>query len=167
MRAGTLSAVLALERFGSDSRADQINPIHKCGTAVGQLFHSLFLCDFVSMDEFRRELLRIVDRGESAHRLLRATYAGNIPAHRGRRVEELIAMSGSLTLLSNITIAWMTLHMQQVIDRWKREEGHQVDPELLRHIGPARSEGVNFRGKLDFTVRQYQERLLAKSARRN
>ena len=76
-------------------------------------------------------------------------------------------ISGSLTLLSNITIAWMTLHMQQVIDRWKREEGRRVDPELLRHIGPARSEGVNFRGKLDFPVCQYQERLLAKSAPRN
>ena len=162
--AGTLSAVLALERFGSDSRAD---PIHKCGTAIGQLFHTLFLCDFVSIDDFRRELLRILDRGEATHRLLRAIYAGNIPAHHGRRQEELFAISGPLTLLSNITIAWMTLHMQQVIDRWKREEGRRIDPELLRHIGPARSEGVNFRGKLDFPVHQYQERLLAKSARRN
>lgn len=159
--AGTLSAVLALDRFGAESRAD---PIHKCGSAMGQLFLTLFLCDFVGKGDFRRELLRILDRGESTHRLLRAIYAGNIPAHRGRRPEELIAISGSLTLLSNITIAWMTLHMQQVINRWKKEEGRHIDPELLRHIGPARSEGVNFRGKLDFPVGQYQDRLLSKKA---
>ena len=59
----------------------------------------------------------------------------------------------------------MTLHMQQVINRWKKE-GRHIDPELLRHIGPARSEGVNFRGKLDFPVRQYQDRLLSKKARK-
>lgn len=140
--AGTLSAVLARNRFGSESRAD---PIHKCDSAMGQLFLTLFLCDFVGKDEFRRELLRILDRGESTHLLLRAIYAGNLPAHRGRRPEELIAISGALTLLSNITIAWMTLHMQEVIDRWKREEGRHTDPELLRPTGPARSEGVSFR----------------------
>jgi TnpA family transposase len=160
--AGTVSGVLALDRFGSESRAD---PIHKCGSAMGQLFLTLFLCDFVGKDEFRRELLRILDRGESTHRLLRAIYAGNIPAHRGRRPEELIAISGSLTLLNNITIAWMTLHIQEVTNRWKKEEGRHIDPELLRHIGPSRSEGVNFRGKLDFPVHQYQDRLLSKKAR--
>ena len=131
------------------------------------MFHTPFLCDFVSIDDFRRELLRILDRGESTHRLLRAIYAGNIPAHCGRRPEELIAISASLTLLSKVTIAWMTLHMQQVIDQRKREEGRRLDPGVLRQIGLARSEGINFRGKLDFPVRQYQERLLAKSAQRN
>lgn len=82
-----------------------------------------------------------------------------------RRPEELTAISGSLTLLSNITIAWMALHVQQVINRWKKEEGRHIDPELLRHIDPARSEGVSFRSKLDFPMRQYQDRLLFKKAR--
>ncbi len=51
--------------------------------------------------------------------------------------------------------------MQQGMDRLRWEEGRLIDPELLRHIGPARSEGVNFRGKLDFPFHQYQERLLS------
>ncbi|MCB1675099.1 MAG: Tn3 family transposase [Halioglobus sp.] len=111
-------------------------------------------------DDFRRELLRILDRGESTHRLLRAIHAGDSLAHRGRRPEELIAVSGSLTSLSNITIAWMTLHMQQVIDRWQREEGRGVDTPLLRQFRPAQSEGVNCRGKSDFPLHQYHERFL-------
>jgi TnpA family transposase len=163
IEAGTVSGNLALERFGADSRAD---PIRKCGSAMGPLFLTLFLCDFVSNETFRRELLRILDRGEATHRLLRAIHDGNIAATRGRRREELVAISGSLTLLSNITMAWMTHHMQRVIDRWKQEEGHNVDRDILRHIGPARFEGVNFRGTFDFPVSQYQSRLLAKSARR-
>ena len=155
--------MLALERFGADSRAD---PIHKCGSAIGRLFLTLFLCDFVSNETFRRELLRILDRGEATHRLLRAIHSGNIAAARGRRREELTAISGSLTLLSNVTMAWMTHHMQRVLDRWKRENGRTVDRNILPHIGPAHFEGVNFRGKFDFPMRQYQERLLAKAVQR-
>jgi TnpA family transposase len=164
VEAGTLSGVLALERFGADSRAD---PIHKCGSALGRLFLTIFLCDFVSNESFRRELLRILDRGEATHRLLRAIHYGNITATRGRRREELSAISGSLTLLSNITMAWMTHHMQGVLDRWKREEGRSIEHDILRHIGPARFEGVNFRGKFDFPLGQYQERLLPKAVRQH
>jgi TnpA family transposase len=164
VEAGTLSGLLALERFGADSRAD---PIHKCGSALGRLFLTVFLCDFVSNESFRRELLRILDRGEATHRLLRAIHYGNITAARGRRREELSAISGSLTLLSNITMAWMTHHMQRVLDRWKRDHGRNVERHILRHIGPARFEGVNFRGKFEFPVRQYQARLLPKAVRRH
>jgi hypothetical protein len=57
----------------------------------------IFLCDFVSNESFRRELLRVLDRGEATHRLLRAIHYGNITATRGRRREELSAISGSLT----------------------------------------------------------------------
>jgi TnpA family transposase len=164
VEAGTLSGLLALERFGADSRAD---PIHKCGSALGRLFLTVFLCDFVSNESFRRELLRILDRGEATHRLLWAIHYGNITAARGRRREELSAISGSLTLLSNITMAWMTHHMQRVLDRWKRDHGRNVERHILRHIGPARFEGVNFRGKFEFPVRQYQARLLPKAVRRH
>ena len=43
-----------------------------------------------------------------------------------------------------------------VLDRWKREDGRHVDRDILRHIGPAHFEGVNFRGTFDFPMRQYQ-----------
>ena len=164
IEAGVLSGVLALERFGSDARAD---PIHKCGSAVGRLFLTLFLCDFVSNETFRRELLRILDRGEATHRLLRAIHSGNIAAARGRRREELSAISGSLTLLSNVTMAWMTHHMQHVIDRWKQENVRSIDRDILRHIGPAHFEGVNFRGKFDFPMHQYRDRLLPKAVQQD
>jgi len=55
--------------------------------------------------------------------------------------------------------------MQGVLDRWKRDEGRRIERDILRHIGPARFEGVNFRGKFDFPLSRYQERLLPKTAR--
>jgi hypothetical protein len=59
----------------------------------------------------------------------------------------------------------MTHHMQRVLDGWRHESGQGIDRDILRHIGPAHFEGVNFRGKFDFPMHLYQERLLPKTAR--
>jgi hypothetical protein len=64
---GWTSAVLALERFGSASRAD---PIHKTGTALGQWPRSLFLGDYFTVEAFRRELSRRLSHSESVHTML-------------------------------------------------------------------------------------------------
>jgi len=94
--------------------------------------HKETSCRFTIIEVGAHENLRIYDASIVS---MASTISPNIPAHRGRRPEELIAISGSLTLLSNITIAWMTLHMQEVINRWKREEGRHIDPELLGILG--------------------------------
>jgi TnpA family transposase len=77
---GWLSAVLALTRFGAAARAD---PIHKAGNALGKLLRSLFLCDYLSNEGFRREILRILNRGESVHTLQRIIHSCSIAAARG------------------------------------------------------------------------------------
>jgi TnpA family transposase len=64
---------------------------------LGQLLRTLFLCDYLSHEGFRREVLRILNHGESVHTLQRAIHFGSIAAARGRRREELVAISGSLT----------------------------------------------------------------------
>lgn len=83
----------------------------------------------------------------------------------GHRREELSAISGSLTLLSNVTMVWMTQHMQHVPNRWKKENVRSVYRDILRHSGTVHIEGVNFRSKFDFQMQQYRDRLLPKAAR--
>jgi TnpA family transposase len=102
---GWTSGMLALDRFGSASRRD---PIFLAGTHLGKLYRTLFLCDYFTNPSFRRELLRILNHGESVHKLQRAIHFGGIDVARGRRHDELVAISGALTLLSNLAMAWMT-----------------------------------------------------------
>ena len=160
---GWTSAVLALTRFGAAARAD---PIHKAGSALGKLLRSLFLCDYLSNEGFRREILRILNRGESVHTLQRIIHFGSITATRGRRHEELLAISGSLTLLTNMVMAWTTQRMQHVLDTWQRTGTRHVAPDLLRHIGPMPFQNINFRGEMAFPLARYRSRLIpALSAR--
>jgi len=154
---GWTSAVLALTRFGAAARAD---PIHKAGSALEKLFRSLFLCDYLSNEVFRREILRSLNRGESVHTLQRVIHCGSIAAARGRRHEELIAISGSLTLLTNMVMAWMTQRIQQVLDTWQRTGTRCVEPELLRHVAPMHFQNINFRGEMQFPLARYRSRLI-------
>ena len=160
---GWTSAVLALERFGATSRAD---PIHQAGSALGKLLRSLFLCDFLSNEAFRREVLRILNHGESTHTLQRVIHFGSIAAARGRRREELVAISGSLTLLSNVVMAWMTQQIQQVLDTWHQTGVRRVEPEILRHIAPVHFQDVNFRGQMQFPLARYRNRLIPAASSR-
>src|SRR5262245_20067693 len=154
---GWTSAVLALTRFGAASRA---YPIHQAWSALGKVLRTMFLCDYLSNEGFRREILRILNHGESVHTLQRVIHFGSIAAARGRRREELVAISGSLTLLANIVMAWMTHRIQQVLDTWQEAGARRVEPEVLRHIAPVHFEGINFRGMMQFPMARYRSRLI-------
>ncbi len=138
IKSGRLSAIVALERFGSAAHGD---PIHRAADHLGKLLRTLFLCDYFSNTGFRRELHTLLNRGESVHQLQRAIYTGKVAPERGRRRDEMIAISGSLTLLTNLVIA-NTQRMQDTVERW-RHKGQQVDDDWLRRMGPAHFARVN------------------------
>jgi TnpA family transposase len=159
---GRVSAIVALQRFGSAAQGD---PIHRAADHLGKMLRTLFLCDFFSNTEFRRELRTLLNRGESVHQLQRAIYSSKVPHDRGRRQDEMIAISGSLTLLTNLVIAWNTQRMQATVDTWRRK-GQRIDDDWLRRMGPAHFAHVNFRGILSFPIHLYQDSLLEAAPRR-
>ncbi|WP_175795890.1 Tn3 family transposase [Burkholderia anthina] len=156
IHSGRVSAVVALQRFGSAAQGD---PVHRGADQLGKLLRTLFLCDYFSNVAFRRELQMLLNRGESVHQLQRAIYTGKVAPERGRRRDEMLAISGALTLLTNLVIAWNTQRMQATVDDWRRK-GRQVDDEWLRRMGPAHFAHVNFRGILTFPIERYGEVLL-------
>lgn len=156
---GRISATVALQRFGSAARRD---PVHKAADHLGRLLRTLFLCDFFSNPEFRREIHAILGRGESVHLLQRAIYFGRIPADRGRRRDELIAISGAHTLLTNLVIAWNTHRMQDTVDRWRRK-GQHVPQDWLARMGPVHFAHINFRGTFKYGIAKYADMLIAPS----
>jgi Tn3 transposase DDE domain-containing protein len=62
-------------------------------------------------------------------------------------------------LLANLTMAWTTHHLQQVVDQWTRD-GHPVREKLLRHIAPVHVTAINFRGTFHFPLERYAKRLI-------
>lgn len=159
IRGGRVSPKAALERLGSAARGD---PMHKAADQLGRLMRTLFLCDYFSNDEFRREIHTLLNRGESVHQLQRAIYYGRLAAERGRRRDEIRAISGSHALLTNVVIAWNTVKMQAVVDRWRKEK-HPIEDGWIRRMGPVHFGNVNFRGLMAFGVERYADALLQRS----
>ena len=156
IRAGKVSAHLAIQRLGSAAAGD---PVHRAAEHLGRLLRTLFLCDYLAIEAFRREIHTLLNRGESVHQLQRAIYSGRVAPERGRRRDEMVAISGAHALLTNVVLAWNTQRMGTVVSRL-REGGLQCVDDGVRGLGPAHFDHINFRGILKFNVEKYADALL-------
>jgi len=127
---------------------------------IGQLLRTVFLCDYFLNDVFRRELLRVLNRGESVNALKRAIYTGRVASFQAKRHDELAAVGDALGLLANLVMAWNSAQMQAAFDRLNARRTTAVPPELIGRIAPTRTEGINLRGVFRFPVEVYADRLL-------
>ena len=158
---GNASAINVLNCFGSASRGD---PLYEAGVHLGRLLRTVFLADYFVIEAFRRELLRVLNRGESVNALKRAIYAGRVASSQAKRTEEMQAVADALSLLANIVMAWNTARMQTVVDGWKLR-GYVVPAELMGKVAPTRTEGINLRGVFRFPIELYADRLLPRAAK--
>jgi hypothetical protein len=93
------------------------------------------------------------------HQLQRAVYSGKVAPERGRRRDELKAISSSHALLTNIVLAWDTARMHEVVERLMRD-GIPVEDDWLRRIGLSR---INFRGTMRFGVEKFVAALIQRA----
>lgn len=156
IRVGKISAELASRLLGSAARGD---PAHRAADHLGRLLRSIFLCDYVTIPDFRREIHMLLSRGESVHQLQRAIYTGRIAPERGRRRDEMKAISGSHALLTNVVLAWNTNRMDDVVMRLQKD-GMSIDDAWLRRMGPVHFGHINFRGTFRFGIEKYAKALL-------
>ena len=96
------------------------------------------------------------------HQLQRAVYSGNVAPERGRRRDEMKAISGSHALLTNIVLAWNTSRMHEGVERLKRDR-IPFEDDWLRRIGPAHFSHINFRGTMRFGVEKRAAALIQRA----
>jgi len=154
---GYTSATFLLERLGSAARGSRL---HRAGSQLGQLWRTVYLCDYTAQADFRRSINRLLVRGESLHQLQRAIHYGPIRADRGRRREELALISGALTLLTNAVVAYNTWKLNEAVES-RRKAGRSVPADvILAHIAPIAFGHINFRGIYRFPLDRYVDRLV-------
>ena len=158
---GRLSAVLACERHGTAARGQKG---YRAGHELGLLLRTLHQCDTLSIPDFRRATLRLLNDNERTHTLQRQIRRAGSRSRRGRRAEELGAQSGALALVTNLVMAWNTHQMQATLDRWRTSGERKVDAAILSHITPTGFDKVNFDGVLAFSLVQHRARILPSSS---
>jgi len=151
---GHVSGTIALARFGS---ASSDNPTYRAGVHLGRLIRSVFLCDYLLSEDFRRILNRILVHGEAVHTLQRAICAGTFSKPRGQHEPELHAASGALTLMTNLCLAWTANKMQEHLLDDARQAPNEEQIAWLTQVSPAHFSGINFRGIFNFPVESYAQ----------
>ena len=157
---GRLSAVLACERHGTAARGQKG---YRAGHELGLLLRTLHQCDTLSIPDFRRATLRLLNDKERTHTLQRQIRRAGSRSQRGRRMEELGAQSGALALATNLVMAWNTHQMQATLDRWRTTGERKVEAVVLSHITPTGFDHVNVDGVLAFSLEQHRARILPSS----
>ena len=113
IREGWCSASQVLARFGSDAQGD---PLYQAAVIFGRLVRTQYLCEYFVDSDFRDAIRRVLNHGESVHQLQRTIRPHAIGPKRGRSREEQRAISGLLSLLSNLVMGWNTQKIQQLMD---------------------------------------------------
>jgi TnpA family transposase len=149
LKAGYGSVATIIERHGSAASG---TPVFECGTLIGKVVRSLFLLDFLTKPDFRREVHKLLSQGESVHQLQRVLMAGTIKAKQGRTLREITAVSGALSLLTNIVMLWNTQAMQQVVGRLPMGD---IPDDHLARIAPVAHRHINMNGKMRFALEDY------------
>jgi hypothetical protein len=93
-----------------------------------------FWPDYFVNEAFRRELLHVLNRGESVNSLKRSLYVGRVANYQAKQHDEMQGVADALSLLANIVMAWNTMKMQAALDRSNARRASTVPPELIGRI---------------------------------
>ena len=126
---------------------------------LGRLLRTAFLADYFVKTPFRQELRRVLNRGEAVNALKRAIYTGRISPAQAKRADEMQAVADGLSLLANTVMAWNTMQMQAVVDRWANRR-QVIEADIMAKIAPTRLSGINLRGVFRFPVERYAADLM-------
>ena len=63
---------------------------------IGRLLRTVFLADYFVNPAFRRELLRVLNRGEATNALKRLIYTGRVASYQAKSEDEMQAVADAL-----------------------------------------------------------------------
>lgn len=133
------------------------NPLARAVTALGRLYRTIYVLQYLDSPVLRRTVHRLLCRHESQNELGRALVIGAKGEFRTGDYEGAAARAACNTLLENIVLYWNTRRMTDIV-RQLREEGHDVKDALLANVSPLFHRHINFRGQYEFGTAPENER---------
>jgi hypothetical protein len=78
---------------------------------------------------------------------------------QAKRPDEMQAVADGLSLLANTVMAWNTMQMQTVVNRWANRR-QVIEADIMAKIAPTHLSGINLRGVFRFPVERYASDLM-------
>lgn len=129
--------------------ANRGDKVAKALQALGRVIKTIYILRYVCDPELRRRVHLQLNRGESRHSLAKVIFFDNRGVFKTSDYEEIMNRASCLSLVSNAVLVWNTHHMQQIVDRMRRE-GYQVENDMLARISPLSLKNIITHGMYDF-----------------
>lgn len=150
--------VISSLKLGRLHAADLIRALHRNGhpnslgraiVEYGRIFKTMHLLRYYSDEDYCRQILVQLNRGESRHQLCRTICYGQKGKVYKKYQTGQEKMMGSLGLVTNIVIYWNTIYINAAIERL-RNDGYPINEDDIKHLSPLIHEHINFVGKYNF-----------------
>jgi TnpA family transposase len=139
---------VVVQRLASAGPADRLA---KALTAYGRIIKTIYILRYIHEEPLRRSVQLQLNRGEHRHTLAKWLFFANRGEFRDADVNEIMNKTSCLSLLSNATVIWNTIHMQKIVDQL-RAAGQTVQGEDLARNWPLLHAHIIPNGMYDFST---------------
>lgn len=142
---GKTTASLIMGKLGSYARQ---NTLATALREMGRIEKTIFILDYISSQEMRRKINKILNKGELMNSLARAVFFAKRGEMRERDLQDQLQRASALSIIMNAISVWNTVYLQKAIDYLKTKKS--FDNNLLRHVSSLNWEHINFIGDYHF-----------------
>lgn len=142
IKQGTVTASLMLRKLGSYPRQ---NGLAIALRELGRIERSLFTLEWLQDVHLRRRVNVGLNKGEARNALARAIFFNRLGEMRDRSFEFQQYRASGLNLVTAAIILWNTIYLERAI-KALRQNGQNIDENLLQHVSPLGWEHINLTG---------------------
>ena len=145
IEAKTVKASVILDKINSYARD---NSVAKGLKELGRLLKTMYLLDFFTDSNLRKEVQQMLNKGESINSVSRLIHFGKSGRVNETTIDEQLEKASSLNILLGVLVTWNSRYLEKVQKKIKDEEWY--DEESFKRISPLGTRHVNFLGKYVF-----------------
>ncbi|EPW7263315.1 transposase, partial [Citrobacter freundii] len=148
-----LGTVQASELIRSLLKSTRPSSLAQAIIEAGRINKTLYLLNYIDDEDYRRRILTQLNRGEGRHSVARAICHGQRGEIRKRYREGQEDQLGSLGLVTNATVLWNTLYMQEALG-YINTDSHptEINEEDISRLSPLMHGHINMLGHYTFTL---------------
>lgn len=146
-----MGAITAPELIRTLFNTDKPSSLSQEIQDLGRINKTIYLLKYIDSEDYRRRILKQLNRGEGRHNLARIICHGQRGEIRKRYREGQEDLLGSLGLVTNAVVLWNTIYMQESTSHLSAI-GEEVKDDDEARLSPLTNRHLNVLGHYSFTI---------------
>jgi TnpA family transposase len=137
------------------SSYERKNRTKKAMWELDSIVRSLYMLDFIDNITVRRNVQRVLNRGEAYHQLRRAISLANFGRLKARTELEQQIWNECARLIANCIIFY-NANLLSILLSIKEENGQHDEADLIKRVSPVAWQHINLRGRYQFKKQKHR-----------